>query len=1138
MNFRTANLTTGWIVFLIASIVYISTIEPTTSFWDCGEFITTAYKLEIGHPPGAPLFMLLGRMFSMFVPISLVPVSINVMSALSSSFTILFLFWTITHFALKMLRHDAKDPMDVGSMIAVMGAGVIGALAYTFSDSFWFSAVEGEVYAMSALFTAAVFWAILRWESLSDGHNEMRWIILIAFLMGLSIGVHLLNLLAIPAICFVVYFKRYKTTTKGILITGIISILILGFMQAGIIPGVVALAGRFELLFVNSFGLPFNVGSVVYGAIVIGLIIYGLQWTHKHNRPVLNTAILSVAVILLGYSTFATIVIRSSANPPLDENNPENVFSLLAYLNREQYGDRPLLYGEYWNSPNDPQNPRSDGKPVYTKAWLVKSQTGRTVEWFTSRFEAEKLIAEENEKPENKGKSAVYSLGREYIVSDDKKGSVVNYDPKFETVFPRMYSPQENHISAYKSWSNYEGKPIRSVGRDGKPIVINKPTFGENMRFFFNYQLNFMYWRYFLWNFAGRQNDIQGHGDILNGNWLSGVDFIDNQRLAPQENLPESMTSNFAYNKFYLLPFLLGLIGFFYQLHRRRDDWFVTMLLFLLTGIAIVIYLNQTPLQPRERDYAYAGSFYAYAIWIGLGIVSLFDAAKRLTFKDIGIVSAYIFGGGVVIFLLEWGSAEGTHFFSYAIFYLAFIGMGVVALMALMQRGLKSLSATAAAAVLLGLVVPVVMAAQGWDDHDRSHRYTARDFAKNYLDSCAPGAILFTNGDNDTFPLWYAQEVEGFRTDVRVVNLSLLNTDWYITQMKRKAYDSEPVPFSMSEVKYRQGTRDVVLLDESANPDKLPVNVDRAIAYISNDKNLQSFGGDKLAVLPTKNFYVEVDRDKVIENGTVSPWDTTAVVDRISWRIDRPYILKNNMMQLDLLATNDWDRPIYFAVTTGPDSYIGLENYFKLEGLAYRLVPAQNPPNSNPNLYGEVNAEVMYDNVMNKFVWGGMDGEQQIYMDENNLRMTNNLRLQFANLADKLILLGKEDKAKNVLDKAVAVMPDHNVPFDRLMIPIIESYYQVGEDQKANEIAQIIFDRYAENFEYYLTFTPEQALGIRQELQIAYMVISRVNSLVTERYPQDDIKDEINERFDRLDKAFEIKIQEMEAARTGKRFKL
>jgi len=1127
MDFRKLNLITGWGIFLVATIVYVLTIEPTTSFWDTGEFITTAYKLEIGHPPGAPLFMLLARLFSMFVSVETVPVAVNVLSAVSSSLTILFLFWTITHFGRKMALKGGNENNN-GKIIATMAAGVVGALAYTFSDSFWFSAVEGEVYAMSSLFTAAVFWAILRWESLSNGKTEMRWIIAIAYLMGLSIGVHLLNLLAIPAICFVVYFKRNKPTTKGLMITSLVSLVILGIIQSGIIPGVVSLAGKFELFFTNTLGMPFNTGVVIYALIGIGALIYGLYYTHKNNKPIWNTAILSVVVIILGYSTFATIVIRSSANPPLDENNPENVFTLLAYLNREQYGDRPLLYGQFFNSPTDMQNPRGDGKPVYTKAWTVEAKTGRIVEWFSDRFEAEQFIA---------NAAQPYELSHEYVISDDRKGSVVNYDSQFESIFPRMYSSQGSHVKAYKSWSKFKGKPIRTIGQDGQPTIINKPTFGENMRFFFSYQFNFMYWRYFMWNFAGRQNDIQGHGDLLSGNWISGVDLIDEERLGSQDNLPSSMTNNFAYNRFYLLPLILGLIGLLYQLYRRPDDWFVTLLLFLLTGIAIVVYLNQTPFQPRERDYAYAGSFYAFAIWIGLGVYALFDAAFNIKQQQLIKTAGFVAGAGTLIYIIESAQSNG-HFFSYSIFYMGIIGVGAIALFYFLGKSVKSATPIAILAGLITLPVPLLMGAEGWNDHDRSNRYTARDFAANYLHSTEENAILFTNGDNDTFPLWYAQEVEGIRTDVRVVNLSLLNTDWYINQMKRKAYESDPVPFSLTEIKYRQGTRDVVLMDESSNPNRVPVDVDKAIAYIAKDENLRPMGGGaKLAVIPTKSFYLEVDEQEMLDRGLISAEDTAFVSDRVEWRINKSYLLKNNLMQLDLLATNNWERPIYFAVTTGPDSYINLENYFKLEGLAYRLTPVKSPTNQNPNLFGKVDTEAMYTNVMEKFRWGGMDSDNQIYMDENNLRMTNNLRLQFSNLAEQLIIEQKEEKALNVLDKSMEVMPNHNVPFDKLMVPIAENYYELGENDKANEITQIVFDRYAEDFEYYMSLDPKFANQIQQDFQVAYSVMRRLRDDVTQRYPQEEFAEKLNERFEMLDKALDIKLQEIEAYRARPQMK-
>lgn len=1123
MNFRKANIFTGWGIFLIASIVYLLTIEPTTSFWDCGEFIASAYKLEIGHPPGAPLFMLLGRLFSAFVPVSVVPVTINVLSALSSAFTILFLFWTITHFGAKMAMKDGEET-NTGKLIAIMASGAVGALAYTFSDSFWFSAVEGEVYALSSLFTAAVFWAILRWESLSNGKNEMRWIILIAYLMGLSIGVHLLNLLAIPAICFVIYFKRNKPSTKGIIYTVLISLAILGFIQGGIIPGVVSLAGNFELLFVNDFGLPFNTGTIIYALLVIGLIVYGLYYTHKKGKVILNTAILAVTVILMGYSTFAVIVIRSSANPPLDENNPENVFTLLSYLNREQYGDRPLLFGQYWNAPSDAENPRLDGDPVYTKAYVIKTPTGRTVQWFSNKFDANEFLENQN-NPD-------YELDSEYVVSDDRKNAIVNYDPKFETVFPRMYSQQPRHIRAYESWSEHTGTPVRTRGSDGKPTIINKPTFGENLKFFFRYQVNYMYWRYFMWNFAGRQNDVQGHGGLLDGNWLSGLDFVDNERLAPQDNLPSSMTNNFAYNRFYLLPLLLGILGMLYQLYRRPDDWFVTMLLFLLTGLAIVIYLNQTPYQPRERDYAYAGSFYAFAIWIGLGVYALFDVAFNLSKKELVKTAGFTLGAGVVIYLMET-MQSGSHYFSYSVLYMGVIAVGLLAFFYFLGKSSRNRTIVGLLAALVTLPVPIVMAAQGWNDHDRSGRYTARDFANNYLESCAPNSIIFTNGDNDTFPLWYAQEVEGIRTDVRVVNLSLLNTDWYINQMKRKTYESEPVPFSLGETKYRQGTRDVVFLDDSRNQGKVYVNVDQAIDYIANDNNLRTVGdGDKVSVMPSKTFAVSVNKEKVISNGTVPLADTANVVDELRWKIDERYLLKKSLMQLDLLATNDWNRQIYFAVTTGPDSYLGLEDYFQLTGLAYHLTPVKAPADKNPNSYGTVDTEAMYDNVMNKFKWGGMPADEQIYMDENNLRMTNNIRLQFANLAEELINEEKIDKARTILNECLRVMPDHNVPYDRLMLPIVESLYKIGEDEKANAITEIVFDRYAEDFEYYLATRPEDAITMRQEIQMSFSVLQRLNIFVSRMYPQEELKEKIGPRFEALDKAFDAKIQELERFRT------
>jgi tetratricopeptide (TPR) repeat protein len=1122
MTYNKINIAGGWFTFILATIVYISTIEPTASFWDCGEFIATAYKLQVGHPAGAPFFMLIARVFGAFVAVENVAYSVNLISGLASSFTILFLFWSITHLV-KKLSLKTGD-LTEGKILAIIFSGFIGSMAFAFSDSFWFSAVEGEVYAMSSLFTAVVLWAILKWESVADEPHNLRWIVLIAYLMGLSIGVHLLNLLAIPAICFVYYFKKYQITTAGIIKTAIVSVVTLGAIQAGIIPGVVKLAGSFELLFVNSFGLPFNSGVLAYAIILVALVCFGLLWTRKNNKAVYNTVIVSFAVILIGYSTYALVVIRSSANPVIDENNPENVFNLLSYLNREQYGERPLLYGQYFNAPLDSRNPYSDGEPVRMKAYTVKSSTGSKIKVFNNFFSANKFI--------DKSKTSGYKIVKEYIVSDDRKGSVYNYDDNFQTIFPRMYSAQPNHIGEYKRWSDFKGKPIKTTGNDGKPTTLYKPTMGENLTFFFRFQLNWAYWRYFMWNYAGRQNDIQGHSGMLDGNWLSGVDLIDQERLGPQNNLPSSMKENKGYNKFYMFPLLLGIIGLFYQLYRSSQDWWVVMLLFFLTGVAIILYLNPTPLQPRERDYAYTGSFYAFALWIGIGVYAIFDASRTLTMQNFKKIFGLAAIAAVFIFFAEL-IGSGEHYFSYSIIYLSIISIVVLGIMHLLGKSVKNDLVMAILALVICSSVPGLMAANGWDDHTRAKRYTGTDFAKNYLNSCEKNAVLFTNGDNDTFPLWYVQEVEGFRTDVRIVNLSLLNTDWYIDQMKRKAYDSEPVEFSLEEDKYRQGTRDIVLLDASKNPRGVFVDIAQAIQFVNDDNNRTQVGMDKyLNYIPTKTFAIKVDKNKVLKNGTASIADTAKIVDEIQWSINKSYVQKNELMMMDLLANFNWDRPIYYAVTTGPDSYLNLQDYFSLEGLAYRLVPIKSPKNPNPNLSGKVNADVMYDNLMNKFFWGNMDGKDELYMDENNLRMTTNLRLQVSNLADQLIREGKKDKAKKILDKSLEVMPERNVPYTRIMLPLVENYYKLGENEKANKLNKRLFDIFEEEMNYYLSLDQKWAARVSDDMQMSMMVTQRLQMYATQMYPQKQLGDELTKRFEILEKTYQEKMQEIE---TGKR---
>ncbi|MBL4752539.1 MAG: DUF2723 domain-containing protein [Flavobacteriales bacterium] len=998
MEYKKLNNILGWSTFLVAAFTFLSTIEPTVSFWDCGEYIATAFKLEVGHPPGGPFFQMLGRLVTMFTPADKAALMINGLSAMCSAFTILFLFWSITALAKKLIERSGRSMEEY--KWAVLGAGVIGGLSYTWSDTFWFSAVEGEVYAMSSFFTAFVFWAILKWETIPKDQYPDRWIVLIAYLMGLSIGVHLLNLLTIPALAFVYYFKKEEVSRIGIIKTVIISFLILFGIQYGIVQYMIKAGSYFELAFVNGLGMPFGTGMIVYALLIIAGVIYGLKWTHDKNKPQWNTVILCFMMICIGYSSYGQIVVRSAANPPMDENNPENVFAFISYLSREQYGDRPLAHGQYFNAPLDKRKPYKDGSPVY---WPDPV----------------------------KGK---------YVVTDDKKQSIPNYDSKFKSVFPRMYSDKKNHVRAYKRWSGFKGTNKK------------KPSFGENLRFFFTYQINWMYTRYFFWNFVGRQNDLQGHGSILNGNWYSGIPFIDEFHLGPQDDLPESMTNNKAYNRLYGLPFLLGLLGLFFHYYSDKKGFTVVMILFLLTGLGIIVFLNQYPYQPRERDYAYAASFYAFAIWIGLGVMGLYELVKK-----------YLSG----------------------------------------NRG-------AIASIVVSAAVPAIMVSEEWDDHDRSGLYTARDFAANYLQSCEKNAILFTNGDNDTFPLWYAQEVEGIRTDVRVMNLSLSNTDWYIDQMSRKAYDSDPVPFSMTSDMYRQGTRDYIPFYENKNV-KGHRELSELMDFVKSDSpqaKIKTQSGKWLNYLPTKKFSLKVPKDKVVSNGTVKPEMADRIVDRLIWEKKGNYVLKNSLMQLDMLQNNDWDRPVYFAITVGGDAYLQLENYFQLEGLAYRLVPIRT--GGQAGQVGRVDTDIMFDNVMNKFRWGGMDGD--VYMGETNMRMTYNLRNNFARLADALLQENKVDSAVQVLDKCIAVMPDHSIPYNFFMTPVAEAYYRAGETEKANALVTRLGEIYEDDLDYYLSLRGDFAKDIGQETGRAIQVYQRLVQL-TQRYKQEELHTKLKDKY-------------------------
>jgi len=986
-QYKLFNIVFGWVAFLVAAVVYLMTIEPTVSFWDCGEFITTAFKFEVGHPPGAPIFMIIGRFFQLFGDAGNAAKLVNIWSALASGFTILFLFWTITHLAKKLVKFE-EEP-SLGQTLAIVASGMVGALAYTFSDTFWFSAVEGEVYASSSLLTAVVFWAILKWENVADEKYANRWLIFISYIIGLSIGVHLLNLLAIPAIAFVYYFKKYEVTRKGIIWALIISITLLGVVMYGIIPGVVTIASWFELMFVNGFGLPFDSGVYFYSALLIAAFSFGIIYTHKKGKVVLNTVLLGITVIIIGYSSFAIIFIRSSAKPPMDQNSPNNTFALLSYLNREQYGERPLFFGQYYNSPLKVGDRFSEGKAVYSQ------------------------------------------IDGKYVVTYHRVEA--NYDERFTTFFPRMWSSMEpQHAEDYQQWGKIKGTRIQYRDERGETETIVKPTFGENLRFFFNYQVNFMYWRYFMWNFVGRQNDIQGHGGVLYGNWLSGIKFIDEARLGDQDNLPAQLANNKARNTYYFLPFLLGLLGIFFQYNRgiegKKGLW-VVFLLFLMTGLAIVVYLNQYPHQPRERDYAYAGSFYAFAIWIGLGVLAISETLKK--------------------FIPETVAA------------------GIAGLAAL-------------------ILVPGIMGAQNWDDHDRSGRYTARDFGANYLKTCQPNAIIFTNGDNDTFPLWYNQDVEGVRTDVRVCNLSYLQTDWYIDQMKRKAYESDPVPFLMTTDKYRLGTRDLVYILDNPRIKRDYIGLKEAVDFIADDNPATKLTqADNAAYLPKNQIRFKVDKEAVLRNHVVAPEDSAKIVDEIVIDLSgKNSLSKDEMMILDLLATNNWERPIYWSITVGQNKYLNLMDYFQLEGFAYRLVPIKSTSSPSQLMFGSVRTDLMYENLMNKFEWGRMN-EPDIYIDENNGRMMTNIRNSFDRLAAGLISENKMDSAIVVLDRCQELVPANLISYEYFGLELGENYLRAGAKDKAIDLFETAYADYDDELGYYFSLKPEllASADVSEEIQ-------------------------------------------------------
>jgi hypothetical protein len=977
MNFKKINNLCGWAVFAIAYLVYLLTMERTVSFWDCGEFLSTAYGLEVGHSPGAPLFMLLGRLFGMFAGPLHRALFINSLSALTSGLTILFLFWTITHFAKKLLTKPEEE-LTAGKLIAIMGAGIVGALAYTFSDTFWFSAVEAEVYATSSFFTAIVFWAILKWEHTADEPHADRWLVLISYLMGLSIGVHLLNLLTIPAIAMVYYFRKSKPTLSGSVIAFIIGCVLLGAFQVGLIQGIPILASKFELLFVNGFGMPLDSGAIFFILLLAALVVLGIVVAKKRALKNLQMGILCFVFAMIGYSSYVCIIIRSRADVPIDMTNPDDVLSLLSYLQREQYGAQPIVTGPDYNSKADGE---STPKTVYSE---------RTVD----------------------GKTRYDSIGSR---SADR-----TYPSDQKRFFPRLYDA--GHADFYQRYLGIEAN--------------DNPTTADNYAFFFKYQTNWMWWRYFMWNYAGRENDFAGtsYGEPQNGNWISGIKPIDKMMgRGDLDQMPDYMKNNRARNQFYFLPLILGIMGLVYQFKRNKRDGTIIALLFFFTGLAIVIYLNNTPQQPRERDYAYAGATYAFAIWIGLGVLMVAD---------------------------------------------------------LMRRVLKNGNAAPIAATLLTvLLVPVLMACQDWDDHDRSQKSLARSTAYNVLSSCDSNAILFTVGDNDTYPLWYMQEVEGYRTDVRIINLSLLGIDWYIDQLNYKINNADAVPMIWQPKDYQADNMNVVISKPLASiPSDKFVNLEEVLKYSTSDNPSYRFqyGNESYGTFPTQNLFVKVDKAQAIKNGLVSASDSARISD-ISFTLKKDQLYKPDLGILNIIAgvaRDGWKRPIYFSAGfPGGSDFQNMDEYIRMEGLVNKLVPIRTV-NSSPEVGAPqaVNENKTLDLYLNKFLWGGTD-KKNIYFDEKNKAMLMSYRFSGTKVAEALIRDNRKEDAIKLLDKITNNITYESYQYDQAMWGVASAYYAAGAKDKGAKIAEVIVGD-AQKMVNYLTNVDnekERQLGIDVE---------------------------------------------------------
>ena len=1145
-QYRLVDNIFGWVAFIIAAFTYCSTIEPTASFWDCPEFITTAYKQEIGHPPGAPFFMLLGNFFTHFASdTTQVAKMVNTMSALLSAVCIMFLFWTITHLARRLVISDWKE-LTTSKLIAIEASGMVGALIYTFSDTFWFSAVEGEVYAFSSAFTAVVFWLILKWEDHADEPHSDRWLVLIAYMTGLSIGVHLLNLLCIPAIVLVYYYKKVPhANLKGSLLALFLSFLVVVAVLYGVVPGIITVGGWFELFFVNTLGCPFNTGEIVYiiclvasviwgiyetchaseknekkqniafvlGFGMLGIPFYGYGWTaaitgiivlvilwfvlgYKRKQEVVtgvdestgiakkkmqllplisarvkNTALLCMLMLMIGYSSYALIVIRSSANPPMDQNSPEDIFTLGSYLSRDQYGDRPLFYGQAYTSQVALEVDGNMCKPVMKEGAPVYQRK-------------EKASADE------KDSYFVVSHKNKYIYAQNM-------------LFPRMYS--SDHAQAYEDWmGGIEGTEI-PYDRCGESIMVKMPSQFDNIRFFLSYQCNFMYWRYFMWNFAGRQNDIQGNGEPEHGNWITGFSFIDDSLYGDQSKLPDDLKENKGHNVFYCMPLILGLIGLFWQAWYTRkkkvmkngkeeevllpigiQQFWIVFFLFFMTGLAIVIYLNQTPMQPRERDYAYAGSFYAYAIWCGLGVLAIIDILKR-------------------------------------------------------KMKLSGTAVTAIVAVIT-LLVPIQMASQTWDDHDRSNRYTCRDFGQNYLMSLQEkgNPIIFTNGDNDTFPLWYNQEVEGVGTDARVCNLSYLQTDWYIDQMMRPAYNSPSVPITWPRLDFCSGTNEYVSVEPEAKKQILdfykqdPENAKKQFGDEPFElKNILKYWvrskDEDLHFIPTDTVHITLDKDAIRRSGMMIPEEyKDSLPDKMYIPLRKRTLYKSELMMLEMLAQTNWVRPLYVAITVGSDNHMGLDPFFVQEGLAYRITPFDWRKYGYPQEPGKgyvVDSRKMYDNLMTKFKFGGIE-DPSVYLDENILRMCGTHRRLFAILAGQLLKEGKNEQALKALEYCDRVVPAASVPYDyqNSSLDLAKDYLTLGKAEQGNTILKALADKSFSYVNWYLSMRSPTLAAYAQDCIYHFYLLDEIVKCMQTEKSKPDYADAYKQKFEMLYHQFSQRI--------------